>query len=86
MENLDINYIKFFENTMIIGWTASIGFGELTVNRIESNYQEIEEGNFLYHTWDENFEIQTENLGEDFYHQVMNAAIQYIFNNSNIVE
>lgn len=66
---IKINAINIFDDVVYIRWSASIGFGELTINKCGSR-----------------FEIETEELGKEFYKQVLDKAKEYIFNNSIIIE
>lgn len=75
VDNLRIDYINFDKDVMLIGWSANIGFGVLTIN-----WQEKKDY-CNYH-----FAIETECLGEDFYKQVMDKAFEYMLNSFKIIE
>lgn len=38
---LEINYVNFLQDRIEIGWSADIGFGVLTINKVD-NYFEVE--------------------------------------------
>ena len=72
--HIDINYIKFKTNYIVIGWSAKhIGFGELTID-IDKSVETRDE-----------FIIDTECMGKKFYEGVMEEAKKYIIKNSIIV-
>ena len=69
---IEINYIHFVDDAMIIGWSAkNIGFGVLSI------YKDLEE---------EKYHVETETMGKEFYKQVLKEANKYLLENSIIVE
>ena len=71
---IDINYIKFRTNYIVIGWSAkNIGFGELTID-IDKSIETRD-----------TFIVDTECMSKKFYEEVMEAAKKYIIKNSIIV-
>lgn len=71
---IDINYIKFKTNCIVIGWSAKyIGFGELTID-IDKSVETRDE-----------FVVDTECMSKKFYEDVMEEAKKYIIKNSIIV-
>lgn len=69
MYDVRINYIHFCSGTMIIGWSANIGFGQLTIYRVD-----FDEG--------EKFEFDTECLSNEFRDEVLSKVAEYLINNS----
>lgn len=68
---IEINYIDIEEKTIYIGWGAKdIGFGVLTINKQEEN----------------EFYVETETMGREFYKQVLEKTNEYLLKNSIIVE
>lgn len=69
VKDIKIDYIKINENIVLIGWSANIGFGVLTIHYVNNN-----------------FEVETEGLGEEFYKDVLQKAQEYLLINSKIIE
>lgn len=66
---IEINYVHMDCDCMVVGWSANVGFGQLT----------------MYKHGD-NFEVETECMGKEFYRQVLEKLVEYMMNNSKIVE
>lgn len=78
MKNFEIkiNYIRFYEDIMIIGWSAKkIGFGQLTIYHNKNKKKEKKE-----------YLIATECMGKDFYKQVLEQAKIFLIDNAEIIE
>ena len=69
VKDIKIDYIKINENIILIGWSANIGFGVLTIHHINNN-----------------FEVETEGLGEEFYKDILQKVQEYLLINSKIIE
>ena len=71
--DIKINFVDFQDKKIIIGWSAkNIGFGQLTISFDKRINQE--------------FLVETECMGKDFYEQVIEETKKYIFKNSLIIE
>lgn len=66
--DISINYIDFCENVVIIGWSANIGFGQLTIYRSNED--------------NDKFYFDTECLSDDFRDEVLSKVEQYLIANS----
>lgn len=66
--NVEINYIHFHNEVVIIGWSANIGFGQLTIYR--SNEDE------------DKFYFDTECLSDDFRNEVLSKVGEYLITHS----
>lgn len=36
---LEINYVNFLQDRIEIGWSADIGFGVLTINKVDNHFE-----------------------------------------------
>ena len=71
---IDINYIRFRPNYIVIGWSAkNIGFGEITID-IDRTVETRDK-----------FIVDTECMSKRFYEEVMEETKKYIIKNSIIV-
>lgn len=67
--DVSINYIWFDKDVMTIGWSANIGFGQLTVYRIDKSTKEY---------IDESFAFDTECLSDEFRDEVLSKVPEYL--------
>lgn len=82
-KEITINYVNMLNGTLQIGWSAKdCGFGVLDIIFNSEKDNMIE--NLLAST--KTFVIATENMGEEFAREVLKEAINYIFDNGDIVE
>lgn len=78
--NLVINSVDIGNKRIVISWSADIGFGQLTIatnNAKDNLLGELAEK--------EEYLIDTECLGKDFYEKVLNKAMIYLIENSKII-
>jgi len=72
---IKIDYITFKNNKIEIGWTKKdIGFGVLTIHSSSAEYASPK------------FEVETECMGENFYHEVIDEVVKTLKINSKIIE
>jgi len=64
VKNLIVDDISFYNDFMRIYWSANIGWGEMDVKVVDTDYRV--------------FEIDTETLGREFVEQALIAAKDYI--------
>lgn len=68
--NIRINYVHFGEHAIIIGWSANVGFGQLTAYTDENQ---------------EKYCVDTEGMSEKFIKEVWEKALIYMLNNPGLV-
>lgn len=66
--DVSINYIHFCNNVVVIGWSANIGFGQLTIYRSNED--------------NDKFYFDTECLSDDFRDEVLSKVGEYLITNS----
>ena len=80
--NVEVDGVIIRDGHIKCLWQGTPGFGELD---IYSNKNDLDENSF-YEGETKSFEITTECMGEDFYNVILEKIIQYLKENSIIIE
>lgn len=82
MKKIEVDGVILRDGYIKCLWHGPMGFGELD---IDAN-REDPSGDDYYTDETNSFKIYTECLGEKFYHQVLNAMVEYLKTHSIIIE
>lgn len=79
---MKVNGVIIREGQIKILWSGNDGFGELDIfSNKKDPYTES-----VYADETRSFEVMTEFMGEDFYRDALKSAIEYLIDNSKIIE
>lgn len=71
--DIKIDYVNFFDDVLVIGWSANMGFGQLTVYKV-IDYDS------------ESFVFDTENMSDEFRNQILEKTVEYLIKNATVVQ
>ena len=71
-DNIQIRFVEFIDDEMMIGWSSNIGFGQLMVSKSK--------------TRENKYYFATECLGLNYANEILKAAVKYLIDNGEAIE